>query len=98
MYTNSKMSECKTNKSFFAGIRFTEESSDECIKLLFGTSGKTLINCQITKECFHQATATKTKGYILTHQLLYFLAGESEDEKSFKGIPILSHKLSVKLD
>ena len=78
------MSECKNNKSFFVGIRFAEEKSDDCIKLLFGISGKTSINCQITEECFHQATATKTKGYILTHQLLYFLVGENEGEMNFK--------------
>ncbi|XP_065183988.1 UPF0764 protein C16orf89-like [Sycon ciliatum] len=52
---------------------FTEESSDLCMSEIIGT-GPTQRRCTLSPDCVHfmlEPRGARTKGYVLTHQLLF---------------------------
>jgi len=58
-------------------LKNEERISDNCITMLLGSNPNIKAKCHVTHQCLKKSTKTNLKGYFLTHQLLYFLAGET---------------------
>jgi len=58
-------------------LEIDEQKSDNCITMLLGSNPNIEGKCHVTDQCSEQSTKPNLKGYFLTHQLLYFLAGET---------------------
>ena len=61
---------------YFLGLGQYASKSDKCISQMLG-SGTFNKTCVITKDCYHTETKSYTSNYILTHQTLYFIIGET---------------------
>lgn len=64
---------------YFQGLYadINERESDKCITQLFGTwpGPNKGHSCVVTEDCKQKESSSHKKGYALTHQYLYFLAG-----------------------
>ena len=72
-------------------VILNERQSDKCICQLLG-SGAFNKSCVITKECYRGETKPYTSNYYLTHQALYFIAGETHGMFAILSYRIASNK------